>query len=291
MSRILAIDLGKNSSQCMQQDSVSVIVWQSAFKRAGHGSRLGAAAHANGRSLSIATAVDARGQSQLFAVLADGNAYRLVDHSSGCRWMPLTQGQRFTQIAAEPDRRGAIHLLCVGSGGLFHLRPDGQRLSGYADPQSVLAGVSASTMTSNDDGDVEAFAGNATSLNYLAWNADAADWDVVPVALQRSDTVEVYSSYGSDVQLRDAAGAPLSLHGVTITATDPTRITVNGATYLIDAHRAAQVTTNASGLLNIQQPANALATPTLLLNMPRLMPPATRSRSRRTWSCRRHSPH
>ncbi len=34
MSRILAIDLGKNSSQCMQQDSVSVIVWQSAFKRA-----------------------------------------------------------------------------------------------------------------------------------------------------------------------------------------------------------------------------------------------------------------
>ena len=225
------------------------------------------------RSLSIASAVDDQGQPQLFAVLADGNAYRLLASEGGLGWAPLTQDQCFTQIAAERDGDGAIHLLCVGAGRLFHLRPDGLCPSGYAEPQLVLTGTSALAMISNDDGDVEAFAGNATSLNYLAWNAAAASWDQLPVALPHSHAVEDFSSYGSDVHLRDASGAPLSQRSVTIHATALTRVIVNGATCFVDLHRAAHVTTNASGMLNIQQPTHTLAAPPLLLNVPGLMPP------------------
>jgi hypothetical protein len=225
------------------------------------------------RGLSIASVLDADGQSQLFAVLADGNAYRLFDSDGSFSWVQLTQGPRFTQIAAERGGDGAIHLLGVAAGRLFHLRPDDQQPNGYAAPQPILDGTAALAMTSNDDGDVEAFAGNATSLNYLAWNAVAASWDVLPVTLPHGQVVEDFSSYSSDVQLRDASGAPLSMRGVTIHATGLTRIIVNGATCFVDPHRAAQVTTNASGTLNIQQPTNALAVPTLLISVPGVMPP------------------
>ena len=238
---------------------------------AGQGTRL--PMRASFQSLSVASAVDVSGNAQLFAVLADGNAYRLLNSNGSHSWAQLTHNQSFTQIAAEPDGRGNIHLLCVGAGRLSHLMPVSERASGYGDPTPVLAKVSALVMASNDDGDVEAFAGNATALNYLAWAAQSTHWDVLPVEIQQEHVVEDYSSYGSDVQLRDASGAPLAQQGVTITASETTRITVNGATYFVDTHRAAHVTTNETGMLNIQQPTNALSVPTLLLSVPGLMPP------------------
>ena len=238
---------------------------------AGQGTRL--PMQASFQSLGVASAVDGQGHAQLFAVLADGNAYKLLSRGGTCTWGQLTHDQRFTHIAAEPDGNGNIHLLCVGAGRLSHLRPVNDRASGYGDPTPVLAQVSALVTASNDDGDVEAFAGNATALNYLAWGAQSAHWDVLPVAIQQDQVVEDYSSYGSDVQLRDASGAPLASHGVTITASETTRVTVNGATYFVDTHRAAHVTTNETGTLNIQQPTNALSAPTLMLSVPGLMPP------------------
>jgi hypothetical protein len=243
---------------------------------AGQGTRL--PLRTSFQSLSVASAVDGQGHAQLFAVLADGNAYKLLHRGGTCNWDQLTQNQRFSQIAAEPDGNGNIHLMCVGAGRLSHLMPVNDRASGYGDPTPVLAQVSALAMASNDDGDVEAFAGNATALNYLAWAAQGTHWDVLPVAIQQDQVVEDYSSYGSDVQLRDASGAPLAQQGVTITASESTRVTVNGATYFVDMHRAAHVTTNETGMLNIQQPTNALSVPTLLLSVPvsrRARAPAT----------------
>ncbi len=237
---------------------------------AGQGTRL--PMRAGFQSLSVASAVDGQGNAQLFAVLADGDAYKLLNSSGSYSWGQLTQDQGFTQIAAEPDGSGNIHLLCAGAGRLSHLLPVGQRVGGYGAPTPILAQVSALVMASNGDGDVEAFAGSATALNHLAWDAQGTHWDVLPVEIEQGHVVEDFSAYGCDVQLRDITGAPLSQQGVTITATNATRVTVNGATYFVDAHRAAHAATNGAGMLNIQQPANSLSVPTLLLSVPGLMP-------------------
>jgi hypothetical protein len=81
---------------------------------AGQGTRL--PVRTSFQSLSVASAVDGQGHAQLFAVLADGNAYKLLHRGGTCNWDQLTQNQRFTQIAAEPDGNGNIHLMCVGAG-------------------------------------------------------------------------------------------------------------------------------------------------------------------------------
>ncbi|WP_374562646.1 hypothetical protein [Ideonella sp.] len=237
----------------------------------GHGTRL--PTHTALPSLGLASAVDGHGSARLFAVLADGNAYQWRDDPGASGWGPLTQAQAFTQIDAEPDAHGAIHLLCLGAGRLWHLAPDPRCATRYGEPLPVVvpAVLSALTATSNDDGDVEVFAGNAGTLHYLAWDG-RGHWDRLPVETRHGDRVDEHSAYGCEVQLRDVCGAPLALQRVTITATGAARITVNGATYRIDAHRAAQVCTNGSGRLHIQQPARALAAPTLRLSVPGLMP-------------------
>lgn len=224
------------------------------------------------RSIGVTQAVDGQGQSRLFAVLDDGDAHELVESQGGCHWEPLTRYQRFNRIAAQADGRGEVHLLCTADDRLFHLRPDRQRTAGWAEPRLVLDKVSAFAMNANDDGDVEAFAGHAGSLSYLAWNTQTREWDVLPVALPHSPSVEEHSAYHSEVQLRDAAGAPLRQTSVTITASRPTKIIVRGALYAIDAHRAALVCTNESGTLNIQQPVGTLAASTLVLRVPGWMP-------------------
>ncbi|MEK8029531.1 hypothetical protein AACH06_01745 [Ideonella sp. DXS29W] len=256
---------------CVQADLVSV----SAVTGVATHQRMATASPA----VAIAGAVDAWGRQHLFAVLRDGNAYRLDaggrtnDTDAAVTWRPLTTGQCFSSIAAQADHLGAIHLVAQAADRLCHLRPDPTSPIGYADPQPVLGGVAAFALAANDDGDIQVLGGHATALHSVTWHAGAARWHTEPVELAAGALVDEHSAYLSELQFRSPQGAPLAGLGVAITASRPTTITVQGARYVIDAQRAAHVATNAIGSLSVHQPANALAAATLLLHVPGRLPP------------------
>lgn len=145
------------------------------------------------RSQSVCSATDGIGQAHVYAVLGDGQAYRLAEGRGVCFWLALVQGLRFAQIAAQTDGSGTIHLLCVGVDGvLYHLQPQQGDAAGWVIPVPILADVTAAAMAANDDGQIEAFAavGAPGGWRYLAWDEMTGSWEVHAVNLETETTAD-----------------------------------------------------------------------------------------------------
>jgi hypothetical protein len=229
-------------------------------------------------SLSVDASSDGSGQDEIFAILADGNAYHLTGGgSSPYSWVQLSQGMTFRQIGAVTDASGSVQAFAVsGDNRLCHWEPTSATPSGYSyPPASIYLNVASIGIASNDDGDIDVFAigTSQNSLTHIYQELETTNWTAQAVEVPTSGQVEEYISYSSDVTLYDAAGTLLVNTPVYVWATEAARITVNGATYFVDPKQQAKTSTNAAGMLSISQETGMLSVPSVQFTLPTVMSP------------------
>jgi hypothetical protein len=229
-------------------------------------------------TVSVDCANDGAGNTQLLAVLADGNAYRLIGGAKQqpYSWQQISTGMNFRQIAADTDAAGRVHAFAVSGGNaLYHWQPNAGSPTGFDDATAIAAAVARISLAADDNGEIDVFAvGTAQSmLTHVFQEQASSNWTAETVEVPASGKVEEYVSYTSDVQVSDAAGALLANAPVTISATQRTRIAVNGQVYFVGPGHPLNTSTNGAGLLSIARETGSLATPALGVNITGQMPP------------------
>lgn len=224
-------------------------------------------------SLSVATALDSAANNAYFAVLKEGNLYQMVGGSGGkpFSWAQLTQQQAFRQVAADVDATGAIHLFTLGSNNqVCHLAPSAASSTGWTEPAPIQTNVALLGVAQLDAGDIELFmVGTAqATLTHAIREAESGNWQTSALEVPTSGEVEEYISYSTDVMVYDATGAPMPGTAVQVWASSQTQLTVNGASYTVDAKTPANLVTSAAGALTLTQATGSLAIPTLEINVP-----------------------
>ena len=246
--------------------------------------------------VSVDSAVDATGNSQIFAVLKDGHLYQLTGGDPNQSGQPVylwkllvqagaTEFPPFEKVVAEPDEHGAIQIFTLSKPAsiiendpayykfLYYWTPDPDT-GGYAYPPLPIYKSSSMSLAGvgNSSGMVDVFVvDSASKVNHLFLEQESGDWTVQLVETDPANSIiEQYSSYATDITLYDSLGAPLAAVAVKILATEQTRLTINGGTYFIDDHRFINPSTNDSGMLSLAQEADSLASPALQISFPTL---------------------
>jgi hypothetical protein len=252
-------------------------------------------------TVDIESPPDAVGRNKIFFVASDGTLYQLTDPTRNSRipnarfYRPvsLSQGLNFVKVHAVHDHRGGTHLFCVSQNKeMYHLPPNSSLPNGY--PQFVLPikpHVDWVTLARNDAGNIELFYAEDTPAAHLihgTLDQDTGDWEWRIVEVQgggspteaeesggtvNTDRIEPFISYSTDLSFTDPAGAPMVNTHVTVNASDRTGVTVNGATYSVDAITSASLKTNGAGQLTITQQTSGLSVPDLWVHVDRLIPP------------------
>lgn len=226
-------------------------------------------------SRSVATAIDAAGNNQYFAVLDDGNIYRLLKNSLGqYSWAQITQASAFLDIGAVTDAEGAIHLFSRGSDArLYDIAPTAT--GGWSGAAPIRTNIASATLTLNDAGNIELFlvGTSQATLFHLVREATTSNWAETTVEVPTNGRLEEYKAYSTDLTAYDEQGSPLPNTPVQVWASSETRIQVNGASFFIDAHMPANITTNAAGRLTVTQETSSLAASALQFGLTGYMPP------------------
>lgn len=231
------------------------------------------------QSLSVDVAADNTGNDQIVAVLADGNAYRLTGGANNqpYSWSQLSQNMTFRQIAAATDDSGAALLFAVaGDNRIYHWQPMTTSPSGYSNPPVAIAtGAALLALAANDAGNIDLFSvGTAhNTLSHVFQEEQSTRWVAEALEVPSNGEVERYISYTTDLTFADADGARLGDLPVTVSASEQTRVTINGATYFIDPDKPARLSTNTAGILSIAQETGSLAIPDLQMTIPSMMAP------------------
>ncbi len=228
-------------------------------------------------ALDVAAVTVSTGNTTIFAVLADGNAYVLIGGGAvPLSWQQLSAGASFRQLSAALDATGAAHVFLVGTDNvLYHLAPNTQQSSGYADPAPLMSSVAQVAVASDDNGAIDVLAAGtaASTLTHLYKGELSTGWEQDAVEVETNGQVETYVSYTCDITLFDATGAPLASTPVQLWASEEAKLLINGASYTVGPNLPASVTTNAGAILSVAQPTSGLAIPTLLVSVPSLMGP------------------
>ncbi len=193
----------------------------------------------------------------------------------------LTDQTNLTRLHAVHDHKGGTQLLCVSiKGDLYHLAPDGDSPTGYSSfGLPIEQHVTWVAVARNNDGDIEVFCAQDwknAPLIHLTLDQDTGDWEKETFEIQSpsesDDKLEEFISYSSDIAFRDEAGMPLVNAAVTVNASDRAMITVNNATFAVDAATSHSVTTDATEKLTITQETGGLSVPDLWLYTDKLIP-------------------
>ena len=193
----------------------------------------------------------------------------------------LTDQTNLTRLHAVHDHKGGTQLLCVSKdGNLYHLAPDGDSPTGYSSfGLPIEQHVTWVAVARNNDGDIEVFCaqdGANAPLIHLTLDQDTGDWEKETFEVQSpsesDDKLEEFIAYSSDILFRDSAGVPLANAAITVNASDRAMITVNNATFAVDAATSHSVTTDATGKLTITQETGGLSVPDLWLYTDKLIP-------------------
>jgi len=239
----------------------------------------GSVTHGQGatfQSQSVDSALDAAGTRQFFAVLADGNLYRLQGSLASFTWSPVASGTRLREMAAVADGAGAIHLFALGADSrTYHAAPlsDG----GWGTPIPIWTRSEALAMTGNSGGNIELFligAGQG-ALTRLIRAGDTGDWQSSALDVETLGQVHEFVSYASDIAVEDSNGAPMPYAAVEVTASAQAEIHVNGAVYVVDPDTPAVLSANAAGMLSIVQPTDSLGIPSINVALPHAVPGGT----------------
>lgn len=209
-------------------------------------------------SLAVDTVVDSAGNNQFYAVLSDGNIYQLIG-STTRSWAQVTQGKSFRTLRAVNASNGATNLFALDtSSKLWHVEP--MAGGGWNQPAILQTNAAVAEVANNDAGDVEVFVvGTAqATMTHMIQDVVTGDWQSFAVSIPKSGQVEEYTAYSTDVTAFDAAGAVMPGAGVQVRASSQTIVTVNGATYFIDANTPANLTTGPAGNLTLTQQTGSL---------------------------------
>ena len=210
----------------------------------------------------------------LYSVLDDGNVYRLDFINDVYSWTSLTEEQSLYRIYGVVTNTSTTHLLLISANAdLWHMAKDPSLQSEFSAPLPIGANAYTLSVSLNGDGQIDMFAGMPGSVTRIFFQQGSGDWQITPLNVPIESGVETYSSYGSDVSFQDELGTPLALTGVTIWTAEPTVLQIGGAVYSVGPDRKARVTTNALGVLNVQQPTTGLSVPPLLMHLPDRMAP------------------
>lgn len=248
--------------------------------------------------ISTASALDANGQDQTFAVLADKNVYHLLrgTDQSGTptyNWELFWQQDltnpdaipvSFQEVVVEADSVGAVHVFAVSmpkpieKGAtdlyceLYHWGPDASSDTGYLSAPVPIFKSSALSVTgvSNNEGSIELFVVDSSNQVYhLFQEQESSEWAVQEIETDSENApIETYSSYATEFTVFDSSGATAAGATVKLLASEQTRLTVNGGTHFIDEQRWVQLATDDSGMLSIAQETNSLAIPVLFFSLP-----------------------
>jgi hypothetical protein len=201
-------------------------------------------------------------------------------------WQELFPGKSsLTTVRAVHDHKEGTHLICVDYHNKLYHFPPNQRFNnkntyGYDHlPLPIKENVQWVAVARNDAGNIELFypqkRGADTPLIHLTLDQDTGDWEEqeieVELPTEADNRLETFISYSTDISLTDSAGVPLSNTAVTISASDRTAVTINNATYSVDAVAAASVTT-ALGKLTITHQTSGLSVPDLWIHVDKLIP-------------------
>ena len=233
------------------------------------------------QALSVDSVPDSAGNDQVWAVLADGNAYHLVSggNNQPYSWVQMSQAMTFRQLLVDKDGNGNVQIFAVsGDNGLYHWEPLSSSPTGYSYPPiRIYQNAALVGLAGNDGGDIDLFVvGTAQStLTHLFQEEISTNWQAEKVEVPKGGQIEEYTSYTSDLTAYDAAGALLVNSPVSVWASEETRVTINGATYFVDANRPARTSTNSAGVLSLAQETGTLAIPALQINFPAVMSPGS----------------
>lgn len=230
---------------------------------------------ANFRSIDVAATTDSVGNTQVLAILADGNAYTLIGGGAQpFSWAQVSIGASFKQVCLLPSRPLLNGLLLGADNTLHHTVQSSQATAGWLPPAPVYRGVQSFCATLDEDGlEVFALKAQQNTVTHLTRDSRSTNWEIAPLEIQASGSIEDFPSYSTDVALFSQLGAPLVETPVLVWTADASRLSINGSVYYVTPRRPIRVLTNSAGVLSIAQQTGALAIPPVLINVPNLMSP------------------
>jgi hypothetical protein len=228
---------------------------------------------ANFRTIDVAAATDSTGNTQVLAILADGNAYTLVGGGAQpFSWAQVTIGKSFKQVSLLPARPAINGLLLGTDNQLYHTAQSTQAPSGWLTPAPIYKGAQSFCATLDEDGlEVFALKSQQNTVTHLTRESLSSNWEIAPLEIQANGSIEDFASYSTDVTLFNQLGTPLVETPVQVWTAEPARLAINGSVYYVTSRRPVRVLTNAAGVLSIAQQTSALAIPPILINVPSLM--------------------
>lgn len=229
-------------------------------------------------SLSVSATNSPSAAPRIFAVLEfDGKVSEFVPGASGQpgTWSQLRAKRTFHQVLAMSDTQGSTHVFAVSDdSNLFHWQPDTHSPEGFGDGTLIGPGSAlvAAPIGRTDSLDLFVVGSAQSTLGHLYRESVSTDWVRVSVEVPEGGELEEYASYTSDVAVHDLRGALLTNTPVTLSVSEETRLSVNGAVHTVTPSRPVRTSTNAAGLLSIVQQAGSLAVPAIGIKVTNYMP-------------------
>ncbi|HEX2567982.1 MAG TPA: hypothetical protein VH877_00400 [Polyangia bacterium] len=233
----------------------------------------------------VDAANDGPGNTRIFALLSDGNAYQLVQTGSSYGYAALSTGMNFGQIGVGTDDAGNVNVFAVDANHqVFHFEPSasldpGQapQASAYGSPGVIAVSASSIALAANDQGALDLFVVGTgqLSLTHMYQEEASSNWVSESVEVQPANggDVEDYISYSSDVLVLDADGVPLVNTPVYVWTPEQALLSINGGSYWVDQETVARLSTNSGGMLSISQETGSLAAPAIYVSVPSQMAP------------------
>lgn len=227
------------------------------------------------RTIDVAAATDSAGNTQVLAILADGNAYTLIGGGAQpFSWAQVSIGASFKQVSLLPSRPLINGLLLGADNTLNHTVQTTQTVAGWLPPAPVFKGAQSFCATLDEDSlEVFALKSQQNTVVHLTRESLSSNWEIAPLEIQANGSIEDFPSYSTDVTLFSQLGTPLVETPVQVWTAEASRLAINGSVYYVTPRRPARVLTNSAGVLSISQQTNALAIPAIRINVPSLMSP------------------
>lgn len=233
----------------------------------------------------VAAANDGLGNTRIFAILSDGNAYKLVQDGTSCRYVALSTGMSFRQMGLATDDAGNVNVFAVAANNrVFHFEPaaslpsdQAPQGSDYGSPGAIAADASSLALAADDQGALDLFivGTGQLALTHMYQEEASTNWvrERVEVQPANGGAVEEYISYSSDVLVLDADGVPLVNTPVYVWAPEEALLLINGGSYWVGEEKVASLSTNSGGMLSISQETGSLAAPVIYVSVPSQMAP------------------
>ncbi|MDC9580755.1 hypothetical protein PSI15_04085 [Xenorhabdus sp. PR6a] len=191
-----------------------------------------------------------------------------------------TKKNQIINFSASLDEQKNTHLFIkygndtemYGKGALYHMMENNKSPSGWGDPvlinQSVMSYIPLSTTSGNIN---VFFVDNVVDHNFFIrsmWSLENNQWINSNITPGKPEVIKEFTSYSTELYVKDKAGFPLVNEPVEISSSTQTQLVVNGDIYFIDEDEKISIETNMRGSFTIVQPAENLGVAALSFTLP-----------------------